>query len=85
MHIHSYNTVSDNPQLSERAILDHAKYLSEDIGFRSVGTREHALADAWMTKKAEEIRALCEEVVRREPGRKLQCEIERQVGSGSHR
>ena len=79
----SYNT--DVPQLSERAILEHAKYLSEDIGYRTVGTREHALADAWMLKKAEELKTLCEDIVRKEPGRKLQCEVDRQTGNGEHR
>ena len=46
------------PRLSEAAMLGHAKYLSEDIGFRTVGTREHALGDAWMLKKAEELQQL---------------------------
>lgn len=73
------------PQLSEAAMLDHAKVLSEDIGFRTVGTREHAMGDAWMLKKAEELQKLCEEMVTREPGRRLECEVSRQEGSGAHR
>lgn len=72
-------------QISERAILEHARVLSEDIGFRTVGTREHAAADAWMHRKALELKELCEETVRNEPGRKLECEVWRQVGSGNHR
>ncbi|KLO13952.1 hypothetical protein SCHPADRAFT_920864 [Schizopora paradoxa] len=72
-------------QLSEAAILGYAKYLSEDIGFRTVGTREHALGDSWMLSKAEELKKLCEDKVKAEPGRKLECEVWRQEGSGSHR
>ncbi|KAG6381856.1 hypothetical protein JVT61DRAFT_470 [Boletus reticuloceps] len=53
--------------------------------YRTPGTREHADADAWMVRKAEEIKQLCEEFVKKEEGRKLECEIWRQEGSGSHR
>ncbi|KAI0358143.1 hypothetical protein OH77DRAFT_1421438 [Trametes cingulata] len=73
------------PQISEAQILAHAKYLSEDIGYRTVGTREHALGDAWMLQQAEAVRAECENIVRAHPGRKLQCEVWHQQGSGSHR
>ena len=73
------------PQLSEATILEYAKYLSEDIGYRTPGTREHALADEWMTKKAYQLKEECERVVAAQPGRKLQCEVWRQEGSGSHR
>jgi len=66
-------------------MLGYAKHLSEDIGFRTVGTREHALGDAWMLAKAEELKKLCEDAVKAEPGRKLECEVWRQEGSGSHR
>ena len=38
-----------------------------------------------MVRKAEEIQRLCEEVVNKEKGRKLECEVWRQEGSGSHR
>ncbi|EKM50065.1 uncharacterized protein PHACADRAFT_153387 [Phanerochaete carnosa HHB-10118-sp] len=73
------------PQLSEAQMLAHAKYLSEDIGYRTVGTREHALGDAWMFARAEELKAQCDEIVKSVPGRKLECEIWRQEGSGHHR
>ncbi|KAI8985766.1 hypothetical protein BD414DRAFT_462425 [Trametes punicea] len=79
------NPVTSLPQLSEGRILAHAKYLSEDIGYRTVGTREHALGDAWMLQQAEALRAECESVVRAHPKRKLQCEVWHQQGSGSHR
>ena len=69
-----HNPITNAPQLSEAAILSHAKYLSEDIGYRSVGTREHALGDAWTLQKAEELKKLCEKAVVRETGRKLECE-----------
>lgn len=33
------------PQISETQILAYTRHLSEDIGYRTVGTSEHALAD----------------------------------------
>lgn len=73
------------PQISEAQILSYARHLSEDIGYRTVGTREHALGDAWMLEKAYELQKQCEEVVKTNPERKLECEVWRQEGSGSHR
>ncbi|KAG8221188.1 hypothetical protein J3R82DRAFT_2753 [Butyriboletus roseoflavus] len=84
-NVHPYNPQTGLPHPSEATILSYAKYLSEDIGYRTPGTREHAEADAWMVRKAEEIKQLCEEVVNKEKGRKLECEVWRQEGSGSHR
>ncbi|TDL26482.1 hypothetical protein BD410DRAFT_741807 [Rickenella mellea] len=78
-------TPTNTPQLSERAILAHAEHLSANIGFRTVGTREHAQGDAWMYEQALALQRMCEEAVEREPGRKLMCEVWRQEGSGSHR
>lgn len=78
------NPVTQLPQISEANILGVAKYLSEDIGFRTVGTFEHALADTWMLQKAEELQQECERVAI-ETGRKLECEVWHQRGSGSHR
>ncbi|KAF9458872.1 hypothetical protein BDZ94DRAFT_1225561 [Collybia nuda] len=72
------------PQISEARILGYAKYLSEDIGYRTVGTYEHALADTWMVEQAEAVKKNCEDVVAA-TGRKLECEVWRQEGSGSHR
>ena len=77
--------VTSLPQLSEAQVLAHAKYLSEDIGYRTVGSREHALGDAWMLRQAEEVRAQCEAAVQAVPGRKLECEVWHQKGSGHHR
>ncbi|EIW58152.1 uncharacterized protein TRAVEDRAFT_28892 [Trametes versicolor FP-101664 SS1] len=73
------------PQASEARILAHAKYLSEDIGYRTVGTKEHALGDAWVLQQAEALRAECESIVLAHPERKLECEVWHQQGSGSHR
>lgn len=83
--VDQYDSITSRPQLSEATILQYAKYLSEDIGYRTPGTREHALADAWMTEKAYQLKEECERVVAAQPGRKLQCEVWRQEGSGSHR
>lgn len=83
--VDQYNPITSLPQLSEATILQYAKHLSEDIGYRTPGTREHALADVWMTEKAFQLQAECERVVASQPGRKLQCEVWRQEGSGSHR
>ncbi|KAL5492913.1 hypothetical protein ACEPAI_4361 [Sanghuangporus weigelae] len=80
-----YDNVTGIPRLSERVVLDHARILSEEIGFRTVGTREHALGDAWVLKKVQELGKLCDAVVKLDPTRKLQCEVERQTGSRSHR
>jgi hypothetical protein len=47
---------------------------------------EHALADKWMVDTAHEIQKECERLVRVDPrGRKLECEVWHQQGSGSHR
>jgi len=72
------------PQISEVNILGVAKYLSEDIGYRTVGTFEHALADAWMTQQAKIMQGECQKIVAKTE-RKLECEIWHQQGSGSHR
>ncbi|KAF7291994.1 Peptide hydrolase [Mycena indigotica] len=72
------------PQISEALILSTAKHLSEDIGYRTVGTREHAVADAWMYDLAKEMSEDCNKLAR-ESGRKLECEVWRQQGSGTHR
>ena len=61
-----------------------AKYLSEDIGYRIVGSYEHALADDWMVDAAQMVQRNCERVVLL-MGRKLECEVWRQEGSGNHR
>lgn len=76
--------VTKLPQISEERILGVAKHLSEGIGFRTVGTYEHALADNWMVEAAEQVKQNCERIVLR-TGRKLECEVLRQEGSGNHR
>ena len=74
------------PQISESTILGYSKHLSEDIGYRIVGTREHALGDRWMVEQVERLKGECEKVVRDTVGgRALECEVWRQEGSGSHR
>jgi hypothetical protein len=66
-------------------VLQYVKVLSEDIGFRTVGTKEHALADGWMVEQANSFKYLCERAIQKETGRKLECEVWRQQGNGSHR
>ncbi|KIO27275.1 hypothetical protein M407DRAFT_73396 [Tulasnella calospora MUT 4182] len=80
-----YNVRTGLPQLSEKAILEHSRVLSEDIGFRTVGTREHALGDQYVHEQALRIQKECEDVVKKAPTRKLECEVWRQEGSGTHR
>ncbi|KAM5532207.1 hypothetical protein V8D89_014107 [Ganoderma adspersum] len=80
-----FDPTTSLPQVSEAQILAHAKYLSEDIGYRTVGSAEHAAGDAWVLKQAETLRGECEELVRAHPERKMQCEVWHQQGSGSHR
>ena len=78
------NPVTKLPQISESRILGVSKYLSENIGYRIVGTREHALADKWMLEAAEHAKRNCERIVNK-TGRKLECEVWRQEGNGNHR
>ena len=81
-----YDPATHLPQLSETRILDIARHLSEEIGYRTVGTSEHARADAWMVRQAHEMQEECDRVVRASAGaRQLQCEVWHQEGSGSHR
>ncbi|EJC99693.1 uncharacterized protein FOMMEDRAFT_160118 [Fomitiporia mediterranea MF3/22] len=80
-----HDNLTGKPQISERVILEHARVLSEDIGFRTVGTREHALGDSWALARATELKELCERIVRVDSTRRLECEVDRQIGSGSHR
>jgi hypothetical protein len=75
---------SGKAQLSEAAALGYAKHLSENIGFRVVGTKEHATADEWMINTVEAFERQCIEMVQKS-GRKLECEVWHQRGSGSHR
>jgi hypothetical protein len=81
---HRTNSVTKLPQISESRILGVAKTLSEDVGYRIVGTREHALADKWMVQAAEHVKQNCQRIVNK-TGRKLECEVWRQEGNGSHR
>ncbi|KAH9021484.1 hypothetical protein EDB84DRAFT_1512163 [Lactarius hengduanensis] len=73
------------PQISETQILAYVRHLSEDIGFRTVGTAEHALADKWMIDTAHEVQRECQQIVQADPERKLECEVWHQRGSGAHR
>ncbi|EGN96948.1 hypothetical protein SERLA73DRAFT_57990 [Serpula lacrymans var. lacrymans S7.3] len=84
-NIDQINPVTSLPQISEATILSYAKYLSEDIGYRTPGTYEHALADKWMVDKATELKDECDRIVKEYPERNLECEVWRQQGSGSHR
>jgi hypothetical protein len=75
-----YDPTTGAPSLSESAILEYARQLSEDIGYRTVGTREHALADQWMVNIAHKLKDLCDKT-----NKTLECEVWHQTGSGSHR
>ncbi|KAI9455042.1 hypothetical protein F5148DRAFT_409217 [Russula earlei] len=80
-----FDPESGLPQISETQILAYVRHLSKDIGYRTVGTFEHALADKWMVEKAYGIQRECEQLVRMDPRRNLECEVWHQRGSGSHR
>ena len=80
-----FDPVTYLPRISESQILAYAQHLSEVIGYRTVGTREHALGDEWMMGEAQELARQCQNIAEANPGRKLQCEVWRQDGSGSHR
>lgn len=81
----SINLKTGLPQISETQILSYVRNLSEDIGFRTVGTAEHALADEWMIDKAHEVQKECQRLVEADPERNLECEVWHQRGSGAHR
>ena len=64
------------------------RQLSEDIGYRTVGTREHVLGEQWMLKEVEALKAHCDNLVKKSSHpaiRHLECEVDRQEGSGTHR
>ncbi|EDR02660.1 uncharacterized protein LACBIDRAFT_308176 [Laccaria bicolor S238N-H82] len=62
------------PHVLGARILSVVKHLSEDIGYQTVGTLEHALADKYMVAQAEEVKKNCEKLMA-ESGRKLECEV----------
>ncbi|KAJ3727351.1 hypothetical protein DFJ43DRAFT_1133193 [Lentinula guzmanii] len=80
-----YDPITHAPQISESRILEVSRILSEDIGFRTPGTREHALGEEWLWDQVTKMRNDCREIVRNSPHRHLECEIWHQKGSGSHR
>ena len=83
---HNCRTNADNglPQISEARILDVAKTVSEDIGYRIVGTEEHAQGDVWMVDQARAFKDECDALAQSQ-GRALECEVWHQTGDGSHR
>ncbi|KAJ3908844.1 hypothetical protein F5879DRAFT_935898 [Lentinula edodes] len=80
-----YDPVTNSPQISESRILEVSRILSEDIGFRTPGTREHALGEDWLWDQVTKIKNDCDDMVKRSSRRHLECEIWHQKGSGSHR
>ncbi|KAJ3987857.1 hypothetical protein F5890DRAFT_661352 [Lentinula detonsa] len=80
-----YDPIAHTPQISESRILEVSRILSEDIGFRTPGTREHALGEEWLWDQVTKMQNDCQEIVRNSPHRHLECEIWHQKGSGSHR
>ena len=52
------------------------QHLSEDIGYRAIGTTEHAFSGKWMVDTAYKIQKECERLVRTDPGGpKLESEV----------
>ena len=82
-------SVSGGPQISEKKILADTKTLSQTIGYRIVGTKEHARGDDWGVMKVRELKRTCDSVVAKAKEEKrnirLECEWDRQQGSGTHR
>lgn len=74
--------------IAEAIVLEKARYLSETIGYRTVGTKEHAAGETWLLKELEVLKKHCEELVNNASishPRFLECEVVRQEGSGAHR
>lgn len=80
-----YNTLTNEPQISETRILEIARTLSEDIGYRTAGTLEHARGEDWLWDQVTQIKKSCDELVARSSNSGLECEIWHQKGSSSHR
>ncbi|KAG8808009.1 hypothetical protein FRC19_006176, partial [Serendipita sp. 401] len=82
---------SGRPQLSESRILSMVTELTDplNIGFRTVGSREHALGDAWAVQQVQDLAELCDHVRARaaKDGRTvdLECDWDWQQGSGTHK
>ncbi|KAJ3967803.1 hypothetical protein EV361DRAFT_1006474 [Lentinula raphanica] len=83
--LHELYNAESKPQISETRILEVSRIISEDIGFRTPGTYEHALGEDWLWDQVKNIKDECEKIVEKSPHRHLECEIWRQKGSGSHR
>jgi hypothetical protein len=79
------------PQISEARILSHVAELTDPniIGYRTVGTRAHALGDAWAVEQVKALVSLCDTIKAQASaeGRTvdLECEWDRQQGSGTHK
>ncbi len=81
------------PLLCETTILRDTESLSQSSStgnvsetrylYRIIGTREHAEAEEWMLGRLYELKAECDRLAETRGG--LECEVMRQVGSGSHR
>ncbi|KAF8576245.1 hypothetical protein K439DRAFT_1640647 [Ramaria rubella] len=74
----------DDLRPSESHILSVAEHLSSTIGFRTVGTKEHAEGDAWMLQQVQRLKEECDAIVRNSHSH-MECEVWRQQGSGKHR
>ncbi|KIJ41845.1 hypothetical protein M422DRAFT_255170 [Sphaerobolus stellatus SS14] len=46
----------DDLSLSEADILGVAQHLSETIGYRTIGTKEHPEGDAWMVEQVQQLK-----------------------------
>lgn len=74
----SYNYELSTPQFSEHKALEHIQAL-EDVGYRIVGTKEHAAGLEYVLRVADELIEKCLAFP------ELECEVWHQQGSGSHR
>ncbi|KAF8315143.1 hypothetical protein DL93DRAFT_2166855 [Clavulina sp. PMI_390] len=78
------NNTTGLPQLSETNILRNTRHLSEGIGYRIPGTLEHALGEEWLLQELATLKAHCDKLAS-VADRSIECEMQRQQGSGTHR
>ena len=71
------STTDGKPQTSEHLIYGHIKAL-EDIGYRTVGTEEAALGEAYVEVEVRKLEKQCQ------AAGIVKCEVWVQIGDGKH-
>lgn len=83
-------TTSSPAHFSELAALEHIRVLSDQIGYRIVGTRQHVEAEKWLESVVAQYQGWHHTVdrpdnVTGDPRGDTQVEVWTQIGDGAHR